>query len=232
MEEYNYNETEKASCWYKEVCDKSRCNGFCIRHYKMDVLTHLALMEGKLKYPIKLKLDKEGTDKEPYQYLKSIQNGIKPFIEEGKNLLIYSSNTGNGKTTWAAKLMLSWFDSIWASTDLVCRGLFIPVPALLRSYVSNVTKPNEYFKYIDENILKADLVVWDELCFKDFTEFEHSYLLYVISQRISLGKANIFTTNYDLETIEKKLGTRLASRIIGGSIKVEFKGGDKRSWGV
>ena len=52
MEEYSYDESEKASCWYKEVCDKSKCNGFCIRHYKMDVLTHLALMEGKLKYPI------------------------------------------------------------------------------------------------------------------------------------------------------------------------------------
>ena len=55
--EYIYNELEKDKCWYKKICDHSKCNTFCIRHYKMDALLHMATMEGKLKYPIVLKPD-------------------------------------------------------------------------------------------------------------------------------------------------------------------------------
>ena len=53
-------------------------------------------------------------------------------------------------------------------------------------------------------------------------------MLNIISQRTSIGKANIFTTNYDLQTIEQKLGSRLSSRIVGYSEKIELKGSDKR----
>jgi DNA replication protein DnaC len=56
-------------------------------------------------------------------------------------------------------------------------------------------------------------------------------MLNVISQRLSKGLSNIYTTNYDLETISKMLGTRLASRIIGCSEHVEFVGKDRRNVG-
>ena len=79
--------------------------------------------------------------------------------------------------------------------------------------------------YVDD---KLDSIVE----YKDLSQFEHDYLLSVISQRISIGKSNIFTTNYSLPIIEQRLGTRLASRIIGSCIKIEFKGKDKRSWGI
>lgn len=233
MEEYVYSSSNKNKCWYNNICDHSRCGDlFCIRHYKMDCLTHMACMEGSLKYPISLKLDSDGTDKEAYGKLKSIQGDINNFVKDGKNLLIYSKNTGNGKTEWTKKLLLSWFDSIWHTTDLDCRGLFISMPRFIQAMKDNITAPNDYFKYINDNIYKADIVIWDEINYKDLTDFEHSYLLGVISQRMLTGKSNIYTTNYDLDTILKKLGTRLGSRIVGGSIKVELKGKDKRNWGV
>ena len=50
----------------------------------------------------------------------------------------------------------------------------------------------------------------------------------VIDQRMSTGKSNIFTTNYPLEETVNKLGTRLGSRILGKSIKIELRGKDKR----
>lgn len=271
LEDFQYDPNSKSDCWYKEVCDKSQCgSNFCIRHYKMEFLTYAALLEGRSKYPVKLVLDKDGTDRDPYTFLKGLQvgkplfkpgenetqvnyekrtsylksleekysyhfsvtEGISDFVKNGKNLLIYSEGTGNGKSAWSKKLLLSWLDSIWPFTDFTCRGLFVSVPSLLRNYVSNVSNFNETFNYIDENIYDADLVVWDEICSKDYTEFEHAYLLNVINSRMERGKANIFTTNYNLDTINKKLGTRLGSRVIGSSIKVEFKGGDKRGWGI
>ena len=229
--DFSYSTDEKDKCWYKPICDGSKCgNSFCIRHYKMCCLTDMACMEGNLKYPIQLKLDESKIDLEPYTNLKNIQSNISDFVESGKNLLIYSLYTGNGKTEWSKKLLLSWFDSIWNTTDFECRGLFISLPKLISAMKSNITKPNDYFQYVNENIIKADIVVWDELNYKDYSDFEHEYLLNVISQRLAEGKSNIYTTNYDLVTIEKKLGTRLSSRIIGSSEKVEFKGKDKRSW--
>ena len=231
--EYIYNTDSKKDCWYKDICDKSKCGQtFCVRHYKMDSLTHMATMESKQKYPIQLKLDSDGVDREPYTQLKSIQKDITNFVNQGKNLLIYSERTGNGKTEWSKKLLLSWFDSIWPYTELECRGLFISMPRFINAMKENIGNSNEYFQYINENIIKADLVVWDEINYKDYTTFEHDYLLGIISQRLAMGKSNVYTTNYSLPIIEQKLGTRLSSRIIGSSIKVEFKGRDKRSWGV
>ena len=91
--DYEYNVDEKENCWYKNICDHCRCgNTFCIRHYKMDALVHMATMEGKQKYPIQLKLDKQGTDKEAYMRLKEIQSNIGDFVNNGKNLLIYIIN--------------------------------------------------------------------------------------------------------------------------------------------
>lgn len=229
MDDFTYSIKDKDKCWYKKVCDGNRCGeNFCIRHYKMSCLTYLGLLEGKNKYPIQLRLDSNRTDADAYAQLKDIQTNVNEFVSSGKNLLLFSEKTGNGKTSWATKIMLSWFDSIWASTDLECRGLFVSLPKLITAMKENITKPNEYFQYVNDNIVNADIVIWDELNHKDYTEFEHDYLLNIISQRLSLGKSNIYTANNNLSTINSKLGTRLASRVIGGSVKVELKCSDWR----
>ena len=227
--EYTYDSSTKEKCWYLSVCDKARCGDtFCIRHYKMDCLISMACMEGNQRYPVKLVLDADKIDKDAFNKLKEIQSDINHFIRDGKNLIIYGEKTGTGKTGWSKKLILSWFDSIWATSDIECRGLFVSLPKLLTAQKSNITHPDEYFQYVNENIIKADVVVWDELNYKDMTEFEHSYILDIIDQRISIGKSNIFTTNLSLEATSKKLGARLSSRILGKSIKIELKGKDKR----
>jgi len=228
--EYIYNELEKDKCWYKDICDHSKCSTFCIRHYKMDALLHMATMEGKLKYPVTLKPD--NVDYDAYIRLRDIKNNIKEFVTNGNNLLIYSKNTGNGKTEWCKKLLLSWFDSIWPFTEFECRGLFVSLPKFIGAMKENISKPNEYYQFVNENIVNADVVVWDEMNYKDYSSFELDYLLSVIGQRIAIGKSNIFTSNYDLPQISERLGSRLSSRIIGCSEAIEFKGTDKRGMEV
>lgn len=229
MNDFIYDSKEKQKCWYKSICDGSRCGEtFCIRHYKMSCLTYMALMEGVLKYPPKLSVDAENGDGKAFSELKKIQSNVNDFVTKGKNLLIYSKNTGNGKTTWASKIGLSWLDSIWSTTELKCRALFISLPKLMAAMKDNISKPNEYFQYVSENIVDADLVIWDEINHKEYSGFEHDFLLNVISQRLTLGKSNIYTTNYGLEEIDAKLGTRLGSRVVNASIKVELIGRDRR----
>lgn len=229
--EFDYDVLEKDKCWYKDICDHSRCgNAFCIRHYKMSALLHMALMEGKMRYPIALKPD--ACDLAAFRRLKAIKDGIREFVTSGKNLLLYSEHTGNGKTEWTKKLMLSWFDSIWPTSEFECKGLFISMPKFILDMKQNISKPNESFQYIDENILTTDLVVFDELNHKEWTPYEQDYMLSIISNRISYGKSCIYTTNYSLPIIEDRLGSRLASRIIGSSEKIEFLGSDKRDGGL
>jgi DNA replication protein DnaC len=105
------------------------------------------------------------------------------------------------------------------------------MPRFVFAMKENLSSPNDYYQYVHENLLTADLVVWDEINYKEWTSFESEYMLNVISQRLSKGLSNIYTTNYDLETISKMLGTRLASRIIGCSEHVEFVGKDRRNVG-
>lgn len=226
--EYNYDSNSKITCWYKKVCEQKHCGAedFCIRHRKMDYLVTMSTLTGKMRYSIPLYPDTE--DKDAFMRLKTIQASIKDFVFDGKNLLIYSRNCGNGKTEWAKKLLLSWFGSIWHTTNLECRGLFVSMPKFISALKENMNKPNEYYQYVSEHILDADLVVWDEINYKDLSPYETEQLFNIISQRVAIGKSNIYTTNYDLPAIEKKLGNALSSRIIGASELVEIKGLDKR----
>jgi len=227
MREFTYS-NNKEMCWYKKICDKSKCNDFCIRHYKMEYLVNAATLEGKQMFPIDLRPD--SVDLPAFKRLREIKQNIKDFVENGNNLLLYSENTGNGKTEWSKKLLLSWFDSIWPFTELKCRGLFISMPMFISSAKENISKENEYYTYVKDNIFTADLIIWDELNYKEWSAFEQDLMLNIISQRLAMGKANVYTTNYSLADIEKRLGTRLVSRIIGGSELVELKGSDKRGW--
>ena len=231
MREFRYDTAEKDKCWYLNGgCNKNHCgDDFCPRHYKMCFLTSAALLDGKQKYSTRLVPDT--VDLPAFKRLKEIQTGIADFVAEGKNLLIYSANAGNGKTSWTTKLLLSYFNSIWATTDMKCRGLFISMPRLVIAMKENITSPNAYFQHVNDTVMGADLVLWDELNYKEWTQFEKEYLLNVISQRINEGKSNIYTTNYTLQEIEHRLRSRLFSRIYGQSEHIEFKGKDKRGWG-
>lgn len=228
MKEFEYDINTKDKCWYKSICDHSKCgNEFCIRHYKIDALTYMATLEGKQKYPVQLKPD--AVDLEAFKKLKNIKTNIKDFVESGKNLLIYSEHTGNGKTEWLKKLLLAYFDSIWPFTDIECRGLFISMPKFISAMKANISKEDPYYKYVMDNIIDADVVIFDEINYKEWTSYEQENMLNIISQRLAIGKSTMYSTNYDLQTIEQKLGTRLSSRIIGQSVLIEFKGSDRRN---
>ena len=196
----------------------------------MSFLIHGATLEGNQRSSIALY--PSSVDYDAFVHLSNIKKNIKGFVESGKNLLIHSKNTGNGKTSWSIKLLLSWFDCVWPYTDFECRGLFISMPKFIQAMKENMSSPNEYYAYVHDNIVKADLVVWDEINYKDWTPFEQEYMLSVLEQRLAIGKSNIYTTNYDLPSVEKKLGSRLSSRIIGCSDVVEFFGSDKRGYKI
>lgn len=220
-------------CWLKDNCKQLHCNdeNGCLILYKLNYLYDQAGISLKQRKNVILRTDADGTDLEEFKKLKSIQDDILNFVEEGNQLYIHSNICGNGKTLWALRLVQVFFRKIWLKTDLKCRALFINVPNLLISLKENISSKSDYIKHIKENIYDADIVIWDDIGTKNITNFEQENLFSMIDQRINLGKCNIFTSNLDDTELHEALGDRLASRICNLSYNIEFHGGDKRNIG-
>lgn len=217
------------NCIYKDRC-KGNCpnTDMCIRKYKLDYIYRESLISDNQRKHRNLVLDADKSDLQQFKILKNIEDDIVNFVKNGDNLYIHSSNAGNGKTSWALRMIERYFDSIADYTALTCRALFISVPKFLVSLKENISDKNDYIQHIKANILKADIVIWDDIATKNSTtQFESEYLLNYIDNRIALGKTNIYTSNLNDKELETVLGYRLASRITE-SYNIELKGADKR----
>ena len=218
-----------SKCFLFDRCNHKDCDkDFCLRKYKMDTLYSAALMTESQKQHVILKIDPDGTDLEQFQKLAAIEQDIVKFISEGKNLYLHSANCGNGKSSWSIRLVEAYFDKIWARTDGKCRVLFISVPRFLLALKDNITTRSSYVDYIKDNVLEADLVIWDDIAAKMGSEFELTHLLNIIDNRLALGKSNIYTSNLNRQQLYTALGERLTSRIANMSTDIELFGADKR----
>jgi DNA replication protein DnaC len=188
-------------------------------------LMTLSNIPKKRQYPVSLMPDT--VDYNVFCLLAEIKDDIVNFVNNGENLYLYSTNTGNGKTTWAIKLMLKYFDSVWAGNGFKCRGLFIHVPTFL-TQLKDFNNVDEEFERIKSILKEVDLVIWDDIASTDLSSYDHSQLLTYIDQRILKQKSNIFTGNLGNKDIEKALGQRLSSRVWNSSVKYELKGKDRR----
>ena len=141
-------------------------------------------------------------------------------------MYIFSEKTGNGKTSWAIKLLLKYFDSIWAGNGFRVRGYFQHVPSLFTT-LKDFSKSHEALR---KTLATVDLVIWDDIASTKLSDYDAQQLLIIIDQRVSDGLANIYTGNLtSQEALTKAVGQRLASRIWNMSTLVEFKGKDRRS---
>jgi len=218
-----------STCFLREVCNGKDCDkDFCLRKYKMDSLYSAALMTESQKKHITLRVDEDGTDLEQFKQLAAIEQDILAFVNEGKNLYLHSANCGNGKSSWSLRLAEAYFNKIWVRTEVKCRVLFISVPRFLLALKDAISSKNAYVDYIKDNVLEADLVIWDDIAAKMGSEFELTHLLNIIDNRLALGKSNIYTSNLNRQQLYTALGERLTSRIANMSTDIELFGADKR----
>ena len=105
-------------CLYKEVCT-NQCSESCIRYNSMkSLLSYSNLPPSK---HILVQFIPMEVDLSSFCKLAEIKKNIKDFVQSGSNLYIYSSVTGNGKTSWSIKLLLKYFDEIWAGSSDTCK---------------------------------------------------------------------------------------------------------------
>lgn len=217
-------------CWVKDRCKKgATCKGeFCMKLFKLNELCNLAMLTTEQRHKKRLWLDGNGVDKDAFTFLKSVEDNVEAFVNSGDNLYIYSYTTGNGKTAWALRILNSYLEKIWYKSDIKCRALFVNVPRFLISLKNNIAEYDEYYNQIKDNILKADLVVFDEIGAKAATAFEAEHLLSIINARVDSNLSNIYTSNLGPEELRKAVGDRMYSRIINVSTQICFRGSDKR----
>ena len=217
------------NCPYKLKCNGVDCDkDFCMRKYRLDCLYDHSMLTEKQRQPKTLFTDKDGTDLAEFQKLASLEKNMDRFVEAGTTLYLHSYNCGNGKTSWAIRLLMGYFNKIWYKSTFGCQAMFISVPRYLLALKENISGHNEYAETINKYVLDADLIVWDDIATKVGSEFELNHLLNIINTRMDAGKANIFTSNLGQKELATSLGERLASRICNKSIDIELHGADKR----
>lgn len=223
-------------CFVKDTCKKRQSgncaclcgNVYCPKLFKLEILYNNALLSPVQRQRTQLRLDADGSDRDAFNFLKQVEDNIVDFVKAGRNIYIFSHTTGNGKSAWALRLLQSYFNKIWYNSELTCRGLYVNVPRFLLSLKDNISERSDYIDHIKKYILTADLVVWDEMGYKNVTPFEAENLLNFINARIDLGKSNIYTSNLFPEELREKVGDRLYSRVINLSENIMFVGADKR----
>lgn len=213
------------SCWYKRICTE-QCSENCIRYKLMySLFKQSNLPEALWDYKELICHEK---DLQVYKKLQAKSDSILNFIEAGNNLYIYSENCGNGKTTWAIRLMYSYFDKIWHRSCFDCKALFVSVPKFLYNCKRSISQDVKGFEELCNLISEVDLVIWDDIGEMKASDYEHQILFQYIDDRINSKKSNIYTSNKNKEQLEDVLGVRLASRIYNCSDCVEFLEEDKR----
>lgn len=214
-----------SNCWYVNSCveDCDNCVVYVQLKWQMD---NSGLFKSQQR-PINLYIDSDNEiDRKAYKRLSAIRAGICEFVDEHKNLYITSENSGNGKTSWAIKMLQTYFHYTANGNYENLKGMFVSTTdLLLRLKDFNNPIPPEFKK----NLENVDLVVFDDIAVSGISQYDYTQLFNIINNRIAAEKSCIFTSNIvKYEELEKVLGTRLASRIYNASEIIELRGADRR----
>lgn len=215
------------NCLYHSVCDyETPCKNACLRYSVTKYMLEHSNIP-KSKWGVNT-LVPDDCDVKAFEQLAYIRENIVDFTTQGNSLYIYSTTCGNGKTTWATKLMLQYFNDVWEHTGYNSRGVFINVPTFLYTCKSIISKPDEDFENLRKSIFSVDLVIWDDIAAAKMSDYDYGILLTFIDNRVVSNKSNIYTGNIIPSELERYVGTKLSSRILEGA-KIQLKGGDRRN---
>lgn len=213
-----------SNCWYLQVCqdDCFMCKTYLELKWQMDN----SGLPAKLQRPIDMYLsDVNRVDKKAYERLKAIRKDIVRHVKNGDNFYL-CGRAGNGKTSWAIKLLQTYLHFKASGNYEKLQGMFVSVADLL---IKLKDFDNPVTKEFRDNLEEVPLVVWDDICITNLSKYDYSQFYTLINNRMLAGKSNIFTTNIsDKETLEDVFGERLVSRIYSSSEIIELKGGDMR----
>lgn len=216
-------------CWYIKACNnsgKEGCGPACIKFQEIKYMLDNSGLPSRAKGPIRIYDVPE--DKEAYAFLHDVNDNIVKYVKEGNNLLIFSEECGNGKTTWAMKLLTKYIDQVWNGNRFRIRAYYINVSKLYESFRENIGIQTDEWTTLKNLLTTVDLLVLDDIALTNIDDRFYNLLYNIIDDRYQNMKSTIYTSNIVPEDIMLKLGKRIYSRVVNGSDVVEFIAGDRR----
>ena len=199
------------------------CGGYRV----LRALYNLSRIPERYRYTIALKPE-NGEDLEAFTVLDNYKNDVLNMVDEGRGLYIWGKSTGNGKTSWACKIMSYFFRKIAFNTGLENEGLYIFLPTFLEDLRDNYDNKDPEFDEILRMIKTCRLLIIDDIGAERVTDWVRERMVSIINTRVSNNLTTLYTSNLSPEELRSELGDRIASRVLGSSQVVEITSGDRR----
>ena len=216
-------------CYAEDYCkkDKSSCSEVCGGYRVLRALYTLSRIP--LKYQYRMDLIPDDKDLRAFEALNAFKENIVAHVNNGEGLYIWSSNTGNGKTSWACKIMGYYFRKIAFNSGLENEGLYIYLPTFLDDLRNSYSNPSPEFDKELEMVKGCKLLIIDDIGAERVTEWVRERIVSIINTRSSNGLCTIYTSNLSLKGLTDKLGDdRISSRIKGSVTEINLLGKDNR----
>lgn len=219
-------------CWAEDYCKQHNteyCNEYCIGYNQLKFLYRVSNIPKKYQKVHNLQLTEVDSDKQ--SFLESFRDNIVENVEKGKGLILLSPVRGNGKTTWACIMLNAYIKAVALDNDMSVRVKFISVPELMQSLKDDFNREEKEMEKFKKHIKQADLVVWDDIGAENPSNWAKEVLYNYINYRISNNLSQIYTSNKSKEDLERVLGERIFSRMLGQCQGLILKGDDHRRGG-
>lgn len=216
-------------CYAEDYCkkDKSSCSEVCGGYRVLRALYSLSRMP--LKYQYRMDLVPDDIDLRAFEALNEFKENIVDHVNKGEGLYIWGENTGNGKTSWACKIMGYYFRKIAFSSGLENEGLYIYLPTFLDDLRNSYNTSSPEFEEELEMVKGCRLLIIDDIGAERVTEWVRERIVSIINTRASNGLCTIYTSNLSLKGLTDKLGDdRISSRIKGSVQEINLLGKDNR----
>lgn len=174
-------------------------------------------------------LVKREVDAECWDWLEDVRNNIVEEVQRGLSIVITSTTVGNGKTSWAVRLLQRYLAETALDGRMVEKGMFVVSAQLLTEFGDyNYFQTMQEFLERFERLKTCELLVIDEIGGGSLTKASYPYLYDLVNYRVDNNLSTIYTTNYTDEEIIDLLGQRLYSRIYDTSVVLEFEASNVR----
>lgn len=215
-------------CYAESYClkPKTECSEVCGGYRVLRALFNLSRIPSKYCYNIAL--SPQQRDLEAFNTLNDFKENIVTKVENGENLYIWGKNTGNGKTSWACKIMGHYFRKIAFKSGLENEGLYIYLPTFLDDLRNSYNNPSPEFEEELEMVRYCNLLIVDDIGSERLTDWVRERLVSIMHNRVSNGLSTIYTSNLSPEELTSEMGDRIASRVLGTAQIVEITGSDRR----
>ena len=214
-------------CFAEHYCkkDRSDCSEVCGGYRVLRALYTLSQIPERYKYNIPLVPEKQ--DLPAFNELNEFMKTVVSHVEAGDGLYIWG-DAGNGKTSWACKIMGYYFRKIAFNSGLENEGLYIYLPTFLENLRSYYDTKDPEFEDTLKMVTGCKLLIIDDIGAERMSEWVNERLLSFITERVNNKLSTIYTSNISPDALRERVEGRLASRVLGYSQEIHISGSDRR----